>query len=101
MAIECLRRENICNSTLWIATDNRYNFELPLDSVLPESIECELGSVKYELEATIERAGAFKSNLSGKTDILLVRNPSDQNLEIHEPISITRTWFSIPISELN
>jgi hypothetical protein len=51
-----------------------------------------MGSVRYELEATIERAGAFKSNLTGKTDVLLVRNPSEQNLEISEPISITRTW---------
>ena len=53
-----------------------------------------MGSVKYELEATVERAGAFKSNLSGKTDILLIRNPSEQNLEIYEPIYVTRTWYS-------
>jgi arrestin-related trafficking adapter 3/6 len=67
---------------------------LPLDSVLPESVECDMGSVRYELEATVERAGAFKSNFSGKTEILLVRNPAEQNLEIHEPISIVRTWYS-------
>ena len=72
--------------------DSRYHFELPLDSVLPESIECERGSVKYELEASIERFGAFKSNLCGKTDVLLVRNPSDQNLQLYEPISVSRTW---------
>jgi hypothetical protein len=59
-----------------------------------------MGSVKYELEASIERAGAFKSNLSGKTDVLLVRNPSDQNLETSEPISITRNWSPLP-SQLN
>ena len=52
-----------------------------------------MGSVRYELEATIERAGTFKSNLSGKTDILIVRNPAEQNLEIYEPISISRTWY--------
>jgi hypothetical protein len=51
-----------------------------------------MGSVRYELEAAIERAGAFKSNLLGKTEVLLVRNPAEQNLETHEPISITRTW---------
>ena len=78
----------------WFFSDSRYNFELPIDSVLPESIECDMGSVGYELEATIERAGAFKSNLSGKTDILLVRNPAEQDLETYEPISITRTWYS-------
>jgi hypothetical protein len=52
-----------------------------------------MGSVRYELEATVERYGAFKSNLSGKTEVLLVRNPGEQNIEINEPISISRTWF--------
>jgi len=75
--------------------DLRYNFELPLNSDLPESLECDLGSVRYELEATVERAGAFKSNLSGRTEVLLVRNPAEQNLETYEPIAITRTWYSI------
>jgi len=56
-----------------------------------------MGFVRYELEADIERAGAFKSNLTGKTEILLVRNPAEQNLEIHEPISVARTW-SKPLS---
>jgi hypothetical protein len=79
---------------LCILLTHRYNFELPLDSVLPESIECNMGSVRYELEATIERSGAFKSNLSGKTEVLLIRNPGEQNLEINEPISVTRTWYS-------
>ena len=41
--------------------DYLYNFELPLDSRLPETIDVDLGSVKYELEATVERAGAFLS----------------------------------------
>lgn len=53
-----------------------------------------MGSVRYELEASVERAGAFKSNLAGKTEVLLVRNPAEQNLEINEPISITRTWYT-------
>jgi arrestin-related trafficking adapter 3/6 len=74
------------------STNYSYNFELPLDSVLPESIECVRGSVRYELEATIERAGAFKSNIAGKTEVILVRNPSEQNVEIYEPIFINRTW---------
>jgi hypothetical protein len=72
---------------------------LPLDSALPESLECDMGSVRYELEATVERFGAFKSNLSGKSDVLLVRNPAELNLEIHEPISIARTWSVLTHSD--
>jgi arrestin-related trafficking adapter 3/6 len=60
-----------------------------------------MGSVRYELDASIERAGAFKSNLAGKTEVLLVRNPGEQNLEIHEPISITRTWYFNPCHPSN
>ncbi|KAF2649268.1 hypothetical protein K491DRAFT_611167 [Lophiostoma macrostomum CBS 122681] len=69
-----------------------YNFELPLDSHLPETIDVELGSVKYELEATVERAGAFRANLVGTKEITLIRAPSEGSLEQVEPIAISRSW---------
>ena len=69
-----------------------YNFELPLDSHLPETINVELGTVKYELEAVIERAGAFKANLVGSKEVVLIRTPSENSLEQVEPIAISRTW---------
>ncbi|KAI8932011.1 hypothetical protein NX059_010906 [Plenodomus lindquistii] len=69
-----------------------YNFELPLDSHLPETIEVDLGSVKYELEATVERAGAFRTNLIGTKEVQLIRAPSEGSLEQVEPIAISRSW---------
>ena len=69
-----------------------YNFELPIDSRLPETIDVELGSVKYELEATVERAGAFRSNLVGTKEVTLIRAPSEGSLEQVEPIAISRNW---------
>ncbi|KAK6333382.1 hypothetical protein TWF718_011196 [Orbilia javanica] len=69
-----------------------YNFELPIENILPETIQCELGSVKYELEAIIERAGAFRPNLVGKKDVVLIRCPADTSLEQVEPIAISRDW---------
>lgn len=72
--------------------DYIYNFELPLDSRLPESIDVDLGSVKYELEATVERAGAFRANLLGTKDVVLIRAPSEGSLEQVEPIAISRNW---------
>jgi len=72
--------------------DYAYNFELPLDSCLPETVNVELGSVKYELDGVIERPGAFRPNLTGKKEVLLVRVPSEANLEQTEPIAIRRTW---------
>ncbi|KAF1991307.1 hypothetical protein K402DRAFT_410073 [Aulographum hederae CBS 113979] len=72
--------------------DYVYNFELPLDSHLPETIDVELGSVKYELEATVERAGTFKSNLVGTKEVTLIRAPSEGSLEQVEPIAISRNW---------
>ena len=72
--------------------DYVYNFELPVESCLPESIDVDLGSVKYELEGVIERPGAFRPNLVGKKEVVLVRVPSEANLESSEPISISRSW---------
>ena len=72
--------------------DYVYNFELPLDSRLPETIDVELGSVKYELEATIERSGAFRANLTGNKEVTLIRAPAEGSLEQVEPIAISRNW---------
>lgn len=69
-----------------------YNFELPIDSRLPETIGVELGFVKYELEATVERAGAFRANLIGTKEVTLIRAPSEGSLEQVEPIAISRNW---------
>ena len=72
--------------------DYVYNFELPIDSRLPETISVELGSVKYELEATVERAGAFRANLVGSKEVILIRAPAEGSLEQVEPIAISRNW---------
>lgn len=72
--------------------DYVYNFELPLDSHLPETLSVELGSVKYELEATVERSGAFRGNLVGTKEISLIRTPAEGSLEQVEPIAIARNW---------
>lgn len=72
--------------------DYYYHFELPIDSRLPETIDVDLGNVKYELEATIERAGAFKTNLIGQQEVLCIRVPPENSLEQVEPIAISRTW---------
>ncbi|KAL8763667.1 MAG: hypothetical protein Q9184_000562 [Pyrenodesmia sp. 2 TL-2023] len=72
--------------------DYIYNFELPIDSRLPETIDVELGKVRYELEATVERAGAFRANLIGAKEVQLIRAPGEGSLEQIEPIAISRNW---------
>ncbi|KAL9059993.1 MAG: hypothetical protein Q9162_000843 [Coniocarpon cinnabarinum] len=72
--------------------DYVYNFELPIDSRLPESIDAELGFVKYELEAFVERAGAFRANMMGSKEVVLIRAPAEGSLEQVEPIAISRNW---------
>lgn len=69
-----------------------YSFELPIDSNLPETTNLPLASVKWELEATIERAGAFKTKLVGRKEVPVVRSPSQDSLELVEPIAVSRTW---------
>lgn len=72
--------------------DYIYNFELPLDSRLPETVNVDLGYVKYELEALVERSGAFRANLVGSKEITLIRAPTEGSLEQTEPIAISRNW---------
>ena len=72
--------------------DYIYNFELPIDSRLPETICVELGRVRYELEAIVERAGAFRANLVGSKEVTLIRAPAENSLETVEPIAISRDW---------
>lgn len=72
--------------------DFMYTFELPVDSRLPESINVALGSVKYELEAVIERASTFRPNVVGSKELLMIRAPAEGSLEQVEPIAISRNW---------
>lgn len=72
--------------------DYVYNFELPVDSRLPESINVELGNVRYELEALVERSGAFRANLVGTKELTMIRSPAEGSLEQIEPIAISRNW---------
>lgn len=44
------------------------------------------------LEALIERSGTFKPNLQGFKEVPVVRSPSEDSLELVEPISISRKW---------
>ncbi|EFW21232.1 hypothetical protein CPSG_01389 [Coccidioides posadasii str. Silveira] len=72
--------------------DYIYNFELPIDSKLPETIKTDCASVKYWLDVSVERAGVFRPNLLGVKEVLFVRTPSQGSLEQVEPIAISRTW---------
>lgn len=72
--------------------DYVYHFELPIDSRLPETIDVELGAVKYELEALVERSGAFRANLQGSKEVVMIRAPAEGSLEQVEPIAISRNW---------
>lgn len=69
-----------------------YSFELPIDNNSPETANLPLASVKWMLEALIERNGTFKPNLQGFKEIPVVRSPSEDSLELIEPISISRKW---------
>lgn len=40
----------------------------------------------------MERAGTFKPNLQGFKEVPVVRSPSEDSLELVEPISISRRW---------
>ncbi|KAH8599972.1 hypothetical protein B0O99DRAFT_346862 [Bisporella sp. PMI_857] len=69
-----------------------YNFEFNIDNSSPETTELPNASVRWMLECLIERSGTFKSNLIGSKEVLVIRSPSEDSLELVEPISISRRW---------
>ncbi|KAL2272054.1 hypothetical protein VTJ83DRAFT_1425 [Remersonia thermophila] len=69
-----------------------YSFELPIDHTQLETTKLQFGSVRWTLETTIERAGAFKPDLRGSREVSIVRLPDEMSLEMVEPISISRRW---------
>lgn len=72
--------------------DYLYAFEFPIDGSLPETIKTELGFVRYDLEAIVERSGAFRPNLLGSVEVQVIRTPAEGSLEQVEPIAISRNW---------
>ena len=69
-----------------------YSFEIPIDNNSPETTRVHLASVIWQLEVLVERSGTFRSNLQGFKEIPVVRSPSEDSLELVEPISISRNW---------
>ncbi|PKS13336.1 hypothetical protein jhhlp_000107 [Lomentospora prolificans] len=69
-----------------------YSFELPIDHHQLETTKLPFGSVKWELQASVERHGAFRANLNGTKEVSIVRVPDQLSLETTEPISISRQW---------
>jgi hypothetical protein len=69
-----------------------YSFELPIDHHQLETTKLQYGSVKWNLETTVERAGAFRPNLHGTKEVSIVRVPDQFSLEMTEPISVSRQW---------
>lgn len=80
------------NYRMFPVGDYLYSFEFPIDGSLPETIKTDLGLVKYDLEAIVERSGAFRPNLLGTMEIPVVRTPAEGSLEQVEPIAISRNW---------
>lgn len=50
------------------------------------------GSIAYNLEAHVERSGAFRSSLTARRPLSLVRAPFENSSEENEPIIIDRDW---------
>ncbi|KAJ5082562.1 hypothetical protein N7532_011605 [Penicillium argentinense] len=80
------------NYRMFPVGDYLYSFEFPIDGSLPETIKTDLGFVKYDLEAIVERSGAFRPNLLGTMEIPVIRTPAEGSLEQVEPIAISRNW---------
>ncbi|KAF4416175.1 Arrestin-related trafficking adapter 3 [Fusarium austroafricanum] len=69
-----------------------YVFEFPIDHYQLETTKAPFGSVKWELHATIDRAGMFNIKLRSRKELSFVRIPDPLSLEMMEPILFSRQW---------
>ena len=72
--------------------DYLYSFEIPVDGLLPETIKRDLGFVRYDLEAIVERSSTFRPKVLGSMEIPVIRIPAEGSLEQVEPIAISGNW---------
>lgn len=70
--------------------DYLYNFEYLVHGSLPATFRTELMSTRYYLEAMVEPAGPFRSKVISQTDIPLVRLPSENSLELIDPVLFSK-----------
>lgn len=83
---------NANDSFVFQPGDYVYTFEQIIPQSYPESIKADFGFIEYFLLATIERYGAFKSNLNARLPVTIIRTQSDTSVEESEPILISRDW---------
>ncbi|KAJ5641355.1 hypothetical protein N7490_005355 [Penicillium lividum] len=77
---------------LFDAGDYLYPFEFVVHDSLPETINTNLISARYYLEATVESSGLFHSKIRSQVDIPFLRLPSENSLELIEPILSSKDW---------
>ncbi|GAA5952135.1 hypothetical protein JCM3765_005206 [Sporobolomyces pararoseus] len=69
-----------------------YPISIPVPGTLPPSLNCEFGSVSYNLKATVVRAGALTTNLTSHQEVILVAMPGEDDTEESESIVVERFW---------
>lgn len=75
-----------------------YNFELPLASSLPESVDLPLGKASYTLTATAAESGRSANSATFEQPVLLVRIPCLCSLELTEPYEVHGTLHGLMYS---
>jgi hypothetical protein len=74
------------NYKIFYSGSYEYSFELPIDHFQLETTELPFGSVKWEIDATVERAGPFKPDLRCTKEVNVVRLSDELSQEMTEPI---------------
>lgn len=69
-----------------------YPFEILLDHACPETIKLPNSSVRWILQAVVQRSGAFKSDIHTTKEVLVVRAPDPDSLEYVQQIPVRKLW---------
>jgi arrestin-related trafficking adapter 3/6 len=69
-----------------------YPISFAIPGHAPPSLECNHGSIRWRIKATVHRPGTFSTRLAASRDIVVVACPTEEDTEDTENIIVERLW---------
>ncbi|KAF8967977.1 hypothetical protein BDZ97DRAFT_1755710 [Flammula alnicola] len=66
------------------------SFSIPSDA--PPTMQCDFGSVVWQLKANVHRPGTFKPKMTATRDVIVIACPTEEDTEDTENILVERQW---------
>lgn len=83
---------SVAHSQIFPVGSRSYNFEFTIGSWLPETTHTRYGTVKYELEAIVERPGLLKPTVRRSLEVPVIRTPAEDAPDLSLSRQVLGSW---------